>query len=43
MISSLKASYLFRADLIRLKMQDPNRYDALSDEIMQAYQEGRVR
>jgi hypothetical protein len=24
-------------------MQDPNRYDALSDEIMQAYQEGRVR
>ena len=32
-----------RADLIRLKMQDPNRYDALSDEIMQAYQEGRVR
>ena len=32
-----------RADLIRLKMQDPNRYDALSDEIMQAYAEGRVR
>ena len=32
-----------RADLIRLKMQDPNRYEALSDEIMQAYQEGRVR
>jgi hypothetical protein len=32
-----------RADLIRLKMQDPTRYDALSDEIMQAYQEGRVR
>ena len=32
-----------RADLIRLKMQDPNRYDALSEEIMQAYQEGRVR
>ena len=32
-----------RADLIRLKMQDPNRYDALSDEIMAAYQEGRVR
>jgi len=32
-----------RADLIRLKMQDPNRYDSLSDEIMQAYQEGRVR
>jgi hypothetical protein len=32
-----------RADLIRLKMQDPNRYDALSDEIMAAYAEGRVR
>jgi hypothetical protein len=32
-----------RADLIRLKMQDPNRYDALSDEIMAAYQEGRIR
>ena len=32
-----------RADLIRLKMQDPNRYDELSDEIMQAYAEGRVR
>ena len=32
-----------RADLIRLKMQDPNRYDALSDEIMSAYAEGRVK
>ena len=32
-----------RADLIRLKMTDPNRYDALSDEIMLAYQEGRVK
>ena len=32
-----------RADLIRLKMQDPARYEALSDEIMQAYAEGRVR
>ena len=32
-----------RADLIRLKMQDPDRYDALSHEIMTAYQEGRVR
>jgi len=32
-----------RADLIRLKMQDPNRYDALSEEIMTAYAEGRVR
>jgi hypothetical protein len=32
-----------RADLIRLKMTDPNRYDALSDEIMQAYSDGRVK
>jgi hypothetical protein len=32
-----------RADLIRLKMQDPTRYEALSDEIMQAYSEGRVK
>jgi hypothetical protein len=32
-----------RADLIRLKMTDPNRYDALSDEIMTAYAEGRVK
>jgi len=32
-----------RTDLIRLKMTDPARYDALSDEIMQAYSEGRVR
>jgi hypothetical protein len=32
-----------RADLIRLKMQDPARYESLSDEIMQAYSEGRVK
>jgi hypothetical protein len=32
-----------RADLIRLKMTDPSRYDALSDEIMHAYAEGRVK
>ena len=32
-----------RADLIRLKMTDSARYDALSDEIMQAYAEGRVK
>jgi len=32
-----------RADLIRLKMTDPQRYESLSDEIMTAYQEGRVR
>ena len=32
-----------RADLIRLKMTDPSRYESLSDEIMQAYSDGRVR
>ena len=32
-----------RSDLIRLKMTDPSRYETLSDEIMQAYAEGRVR
>ena len=32
-----------RADLIRLRMTDPSRYDALQDEIMAAYAEGRVR
>lgn len=32
-----------RADLIRLKMTDPTRYESLSDEIMQAYREGRVK
>jgi hypothetical protein len=32
-----------RADLIRLKMTDPQRYEALSDEIMTAYAEGRVK
>jgi len=32
-----------RADLIRLKMTDPSRYEALSDEILTAYAEGRVR
>ena len=32
-----------RADLIRLRMSDPERYEALEPEIMQAYAEGRVR
>jgi hypothetical protein len=32
-----------RADLIRLKMTDPSRYEALNDEILLAYSEGRVR
>jgi len=32
-----------RADLIRLRMTDPARYEALSDEIMRAYAENRVK
>ena len=32
-----------RADLIKLKMTDPDRYMQLSDEIMAAYAEGRVK
>ena len=32
-----------RADLIRLRMNDPDRYEALEPEIMLAYAEGRVR
>jgi len=32
-----------RVDLQRLQIQDPERYAALSDEIYQAYQEGRVK
>jgi len=31
-----------RADLIRLKMEDPTRYESLEDDIFQAYQDGRV-
>ena len=32
-----------RADLIRLRMTDPDRYNALQDEIMAAYAEDRVK
>lgn len=32
-----------RADLIRLKMTDPDRYEQLQPEIMAAYTEGRVK
>jgi hypothetical protein len=32
-----------RAELIRLKMTDPHRYSAMSDEIHQAYADGRVK
>ena len=32
-----------RSDIIKLMKTDPDRYLSLSDEIMQAYKEGRVR
>lgn len=32
-----------RADLIRLKIRDPNKYEAMSDEILEAYRSGRVK
>lgn len=32
-----------RADLIRLRMREPERYDAMANEIAAAYREGRVR
>ena len=32
-----------RTDLIRLKMTDPDRYEALQPEIMLAYSEGRIK
>lgn len=32
-----------RADLIRLRMQDPSRYESMAEDILQAYAEGRVR
>lgn len=32
-----------RADLIRLKMNDPDKYEAMQDVIMSAYAEGRVK
>lgn len=32
-----------RAALIRLRMADPEKYDSMADDILRAYQEGRVR
>lgn len=32
-----------RADLIRLKMREPNKYEAMADEILEAYRSGRVK
>ena len=32
-----------RADIIKLMQTDPDRYEALQPELMQAYSDGRVR
>ena len=32
-----------RADLIRLKMSNPRKYESMSDEILDAYRDGRVK
>ena len=32
-----------RADIIKLMRTDPERYQALSEEILKAYSEGRVK
>ena len=32
-----------RADLIRLRMQEPDRYESMAEDILQAYADGRVR
>lgn len=40
---NVSAKIYRRADLIRLQLEDPNRYMALQPEIMAAYQEGRVK
>lgn len=42
--SSAATKKIFRrADLLKLQIQDPDRYDQMQDEIMLAYQEGRVK
>ena len=32
-----------RTDLINLRITDPNKYDAMQDDIQRAYEEGRVK
>jgi len=40
--STSKKTYR-RADLIKLKLEDPDRYMSMQDEIMQAYADKRVK
>lgn len=42
-LGSVNRKVYRRADIIKLMKTDPDRYHALSDEIMLAYQEGRVK
>jgi len=39
----MRKQYYSRAELIDLRINNPNKYDAMRDEIMQAYTDGRVR
>lgn len=41
--SAGKKRYFKRAELMRLKVENPDRYERLQPEIMRAYKEGRVR
>jgi hypothetical protein len=41
--SAAGARHYRRADVVRLMVEDPERYEAMSDEIQKAYAEGRVR
>ena len=38
-----RKTYFSRTELINLRLNNPNKYEAMRDEIMQAYAEGRVR
>ena len=38
-----RKTYFSRTELINLRMNNPNKYDSMRDEIMKAYSEGRVR
>jgi len=42
-VSSGGGKIFKRADLINLKMRDPQRYESMQDEIFKAYSEGRVK
>ena len=41
--NTVKRKVYRRADLINLRMTDPKKYEAMEDDIMRAYTEGRVK